>query len=265
MRRPFTISAIVVLLATATAFAQQPLTSPIYYLSTAPRLEVGIPVTGVLTEASGRNFKDGTYLDVLTLRGTAGDTIDVFASSAAFDTYLSLFAPDGSLVASNDDDPFGGSTDSALRAVQLPATGTYVVVVSGYGSWDLGPYTVELRAAGAQRSDMVLVDVPSITSARLTEAAFGARFGIELAETTVLSIAARSSAFDTTLELFDAYGFSLAYNDDAPGETYTTDSALVALLPAGSYEIVVQPYFMDDVGDGAFELEVQRLVPADVR
>lgn len=262
MRRRCTVSAIALLLVTAAAFAQQPVTSPIYYLSTAPRLEVGIPVTGVLTESSGRNFKDGTYLDVLTLRGTAGDTIDLFASSGAFDTYLSLFAPDGSLVASNDDDPFGGTTDSALRAVRLPATGTYVVVVSGFGTWDVGPYTVELRSAGAQRADTVLVDVPSITSARLTGDAAGARFAVELGETMVLALAARSSAFDTTLELFDAFGYSLAYNDDAPGDTYTTDSALVALLPAGSYQIVVQPYFMDDVGDGAFELEVQRLVPA---
>jgi len=255
---------ITALLATTLSFgvAQQPVTSPIYYLTTAPRLEVNAPVAGVLSEASGRNFKDGSYLDVLTLSGEAGEFVEISASSSAFDTYLTLFAPDGSLVDYNDDDFMGFTTDSAIRTT-LPMSGTYVIVVSGYGPWDVGPYTVTLTrgATGGAGSATTLIDVPSLQSAQLGLAS-EARFSIELSEVTALAIEARSTAFDTTLELLDEYGYSLAYNDDAPSLSYTTDSALVALLAPGRYTVVVQPYFFDDVGDGSFELEVRPLVHA---
>ena len=91
------------LLLTAVAVSQQPVQSPYYLLSSAPSLELGVPVGGALTPASGRNFKDGSYLDVLILRATAGEGIEVLVESDAFDTYLSVFDPVGSLVASNDD------------------------------------------------------------------------------------------------------------------------------------------------------------------
>lgn len=249
------------LLVVALASARQPVTSPIYYLSSAPRLELGIPVVGVLTEASGRNFKDGTFLDVLTLRGEAGEYVEIAASSPAFDTYLSLYAPDGTLWEVNDDDHLGGGTDSTIRTT-LPQTGTYVVVISGFGPWDLGPYTVE-RRGGPTSGDRTQVGVPSLTIATLDQTSAMAVFVFELTETTAVGIEARSESFDTTLELFDPYGYSLAYNDDAPfGDVYSTDSALVALLPPGRYEVMVRPYFANGVIDGAFELELQRLVPA---
>ena len=244
------------------ALAQQPVTSPIYYLSTAPRLTPDRPVTGVLTEQSGRNFKDGTYLDVVTLRGEAGEFVEIVASSNAFDTYLTLFGPDGTLVDVNDDDPIGFSTDAAIRTT-LPQTGTYVVVVSGFGPWDLGPYTVTLLASAGVDRTMRQIEVPSLTRGQLEPGAPVARFWFSLEAVTAVSVAARSEAFDTTLELLDEDGWSLAYNDDAPtAETYATDSALVALLAPGTYQVVVQPYFADMLGDGSFELEVTALTPA---
>ena len=252
---------LVTLLIVAVASAQQPVTSPIYYLSAAPRLEPHVPVIGVLTDTSGRNFKDGSYLDVLTLRGEAGEYVELLATSNAFDTYLSLYAPDGTLWEFNDDDPVGMGTDSAIRTT-LPETGTYVVVISGYGAWDLGPYTVVRRGGGVSAAQDDLA-VPSRTVATLDGASSVAHFAFELSESAVIGIEARSTSFDTTLELFDPYGYSLAYNDDAPlGDGYTTDSALALLLAPGRYVIMVQPYFVDSAGDGVFELEINRLVPA---
>jgi hypothetical protein len=249
------------LLVVAVATAQQPVTSPIYYLSTAPRLDVGVPVVGVLTDGSGQNFKDGSYLDVLTLRGEAGEYVELIATSNAFDTYLSLYAPDGTLWAFNDDDPAGTGTDSAIRTT-LPETGTYLVVISGFGAWDLGPYTVTRGGGGASAAHDDL-EVPSLTVATLDGASAMARFAFELSESAVIGIEARSTSFDTTLELFDPYGYSLAYNDDAPlGNGFTTDSALALVLAPGRYEVTVQPYFVHSAGDGVFELEINRLVPA---
>jgi hypothetical protein len=47
------------LLIVPVATARQPVTSPIYYLSTAPRLEVGVPVVGVLTDRAARTSRTG--------------------------------------------------------------------------------------------------------------------------------------------------------------------------------------------------------------
>ncbi len=248
-------------LVTATAvLAQQPLSSPIYYLSTAPRLEPGVPVVGTLTALSGRNFKDGSYVDVLTLRGKAGEFVEVTATSNEFDTYLSIFAPDGSLLAANDDDPIGFGTDSAIR-VSLPETGTYVVVVSGYGTWDLGRYTITRNPATTPDDSGYRIELPSVTFGELGPRG-DARFRLVLDETAAIGIEVRSAAFDTTVELLDEHGLALAYNDDAPaGDLYTTDSAMAVLLGPGSYEIVVVPFSADAIGDGSFELEVVRLVP----
>ena len=243
------------------AFAHQPVTSPVYYLSTAPRLEVGIPVDGELDVHSGRNFKDGTYLDVLVMHGEAGEYVELYASSLAFDAFLTLYAPDGSLLEVNDDDPLGVGTDAAIRTT-LPTTGRYLVVVSGFGPWDMGPYTVE--RAGASAASVTVIEIPSHTHATLQPAMSGARFRFVLDEASVIQLDARSSAFDATLELFDEFGYSLAYNDDAPvtdEDDYTTDSALVRMLAPGTYDVLVQPFFVDDVGDGTFDLEVRRLVP----
>ena len=253
--------AVTALLLLSITVAQQPVTSPIYYLSSAPRLEAGMPVTGVLDERSGRNFKDGTYLDVLTLRGEAGAYVELLASSSAFDTYLTLFAPDGSLVDFNDDDPLGFSTDAAIRTT-LPATGTYVVVVSGFSPWDLGPYTVTLSSHEDTVGSSTSIEVPSLTHGRLAHDNDGDRFEFVLEEAAAIGIEVRSTQFDTTLEVLDEFGYGLAYNDDAPATNgSTTDSALAILLGPGRYQLVVQSYFTDSVGDGSFELEVVRLTP----
>jgi len=243
------------------ALAQQPVTSPVYYLSTAPRLEVGTPVAGELDEHSGRNFKDGTYLDALVMHGEAGEYVELYASSVVFDTYLTLYAPDGSLLEFNDDDPLGVGTDAAIRTT-LPTTGRYLVVVSGFGPWDLGPYTIERVSAAA--ASVTEIAIPSHTYATLEPDVSAARFRFVLDDVSAIQLDARSAAFDTTLELFDEFGYSLAYNDDAPvtdEDDYTTDSALALMLTPGTYDVLVQPFFADDVGDGTFEFEVRRLVP----
>lgn len=259
MRIPLALSALLVF---SLALAQQPVTSPVYYVSTAPRLEVGTPVVGELDEHSGRNFKDGTYLDVLVMHGDAGEYVELHASSRVFDTYLTLYAPDGSLHEFNDDDPLGTGTDAAIRTT-LPTTGRYLVVVSGFGPWDMGPYTVE--RVGVAAASITVIEVPSRTVATLEPDLRAARFRFVLDEAGAIRLDARSTAFDTTLELIDQYGYSLAYNDDAPvtdEDDATTDSALALMLAPGTYDVMVQPFFIDDVGDGTFELELRRLAPA---
>ncbi len=250
---PRILAIVIAVIALSTAAARQPVTSPIYYLTTAPEVRVGSPVTGELTRESGRNFKDGSHLDVLVLRGREGDAVVLRAESEAFDTYLSLFAPGGTLVDWNDDDLQGSGTDAAIRAT-LPMTGTYVVVVSGFGPLDLGEYTVSLEHAETAAPPPPEVELPSTVFGNLAN---GGRdtYVLTIAEPTVAGIELRSAAFDTYLTVVDADGWTMAENDDMVG---TTDSGVVVWLDVGVYQVIVSAY--ESLGSGPYTLTLDRYV-----
>ena len=246
--RPLALTTAALLAATA-AFAQQPVQSPNYLLSSAPALEVGVPVGGVLTPASGRNFKDGSYVDVLVLRAKAGEGVEVLVESDAFDTYLSVFDPVGSLIATNDDvwDVSGASYASQV-AFEAALTGAYVVVVSGFSPNDLGAYTATRVAWEAPEPVLVDVDGPGIFRGVLEPGtAFAYRFTVEAA--TTLTATLRSLDFDTYLTL-SVDGVVVAENDDFED----TDSQLVVDLVPGTYVVEVAGYWED--ASGAFGLDL---------
>jgi hypothetical protein len=236
------------------ALARQPVSSPIYYLTTAPELVDGVPVHGALSADSGRNFKDGSYLDVLVMRGEEGDAVELRVTSLAFDTVVTVFAPDGQLLDWNDDDPHGYGTDSAL-VLSLPVSGTYVVVVSGYGDWDLGPYTATMTRFGGGHAEAATLEPPASIDGVLAP---GGRdsYRLLIEEDAVVSVRLASLAFDTFLELYDAEGWFLAENDDALS---TTDSELLVRLSAGEYLVVASAYY--GYGGGEYVLTVQRYEP----
>ncbi len=245
--RPLATTAL--LLAAAIAFGQQPVQSPNYLLSSAPSLELDVPVGGVLTPASGRNFKDGTYLDVLILRAQAGESVAVLVESDAFDTYLSVFDPVGSLVSTNDD---AWDVSDAWYASQVTfeaaLTGAYVVVVSGFSPNDLGAYTATRVAWEAPEPILVDVAGPGIFRGVLepgTTVAY--RFTVEAP--TTLTATLRSLAFDTYVTLL-ADGIVAAENDDFE----ETDSQIVVDLEPGTYVVEVAGYFED--ASGAFGLDL---------
>jgi hypothetical protein len=238
----------------SSAAARQPVSSPIYYLSTAPEVRVGAPVVGELTAESGRNFKDGSHLDVLVLRGREGELVELRAASRAFDAVLTLYAPDGSVVAWNDDDPTGTGTDSVIRTT-LPASGTYVIVVSGYGPADLGDYTVTLEEPRALPAPPeTQLTVPSSVQGTLVEGTQDT-YLLTIHEPTVVGIEVRSSWFDTYLEVRDGDGWTMAENDDMLG---TTDSGVVVWLDVGTYEVLVSAY--GSWGNGPYTLTLDRYV-----
>lgn len=251
------------------AAAQGRLNAPTYYLSQLPELQAGDTVRGELTTDSAQNFKDGSYLDLYLLYGEVGEVVMLKAESLEFDTFLSLFGPDGQLVAWNDDGYY--SADAEL-SVPLPETGRYLLVVSGYAQRDLGRYTLTrglppteseplpLPAAGSVTEsfdEIVAVDVPYLGTP-------GAVYALELTERTTLAIRAESETFDTYLLLTDDRGEYITENDD---ERYTeatgwdTNSLLFAQLEPGAYRLYLTSYF--GLPHGEFTLTVQRFVPAD--
>jgi hypothetical protein len=238
-----------VLLLAAVAFGQQPVQSPNYLLSSAPSLELGVPIGGALTPASGRNFKDGSYLDVLVLRAKAGEGVEILVESDAFDTYLSVFDPVGSLIATNDDvwDVSSASYASQV-AFEAALTGAYVVVVSGFSPNDLGAYTATRIVWEAPEPVLVEVAGPGIFRGMLEPGAVVAyRFTVDTP--TTLTATLRSLAFDTYLTL-KVDGVVVAENDDFE----ETDSQLVLDLDPATYVVEVAGYFDD--ASGAYGLDL---------
>ena len=250
MTRRLTL-ALVVLAALAVASAQrQPLTSPIYYLVTAPDLVEGAPVHGELTTTSGQNFKDGSHLDVIVLRSGGMESVELRVESEDFDTYLTLIGPDGSILDSNDDVFDGDAVFASRLRAHLREAGTYLVVVSGAGPFDLGRYTVTRSVYVPPPKVVVDAEVPGRYEGYLNER-MADMYWVTLHEDTTLRATLRSSDFDTVLEVYGDTGRWIADNDDFDG----TDSQVVVDLAAGRYEFLVKGYWEEAYGAYTIEFD----------
>jgi hypothetical protein len=251
MTRRLTL-ALVVIAALAVAGAQrQPLTSPVYYLVTAPDLVDGIPFHGELTAGSGQNFKDGSFLDVLVVRSAGDEVVELRVESDDFDTYLTLVAPDGTLLDVNDDVWDGTATYASRLRTYLPEAGTYLLVVSGYGPSDLGRYTATRSVFIAPDKVVVDAEVPGFYTGYLNEQ-MADMYWITLLEDTSVVATLRSPEFDTVIEVYGADGMLVADNDDFDG----TDSRVIVDLPAGRYEFLVKGYWEEAYGAYTLEFDV---------
>ncbi|WP_204140408.1 tetratricopeptide repeat protein [Halomicronema sp. CCY15110] len=109
--------------------------------------------TGKLDENSGILEDDGSYFNVYTFEGQAGETVSIEMLSEAFDTYLLLRGPEGQVIA-QDDDGYGGT--NSLIVVTLPATGTYRVIANSYTAGATGQYTLTWTPATAADAAQVI-------------------------------------------------------------------------------------------------------------
>ena len=88
------------------------------------------------------------YADRYTFSGTAGQKVAILATSGAFDGYLYLAGPTGTVVTFDDDGT--GSPNPRIPAgtgyYTLPSTGTYTIEVTSYSINAVGAYTLRLMA-----------------------------------------------------------------------------------------------------------------------
>ncbi len=86
------------------------------------------------------------YADRYSFSASAGQQVAILLTSSAFDTYLYLIGPSGTVIAQNDDG--GGGTNSRIPASSgyytLPSTGTYIIEVTSYAVNATGIYTLSL-------------------------------------------------------------------------------------------------------------------------
>jgi hypothetical protein len=91
---------------------------------------------------SDLQLDDGSYYDLHTFSGRAGDSVRIDLISDDFDTYLILLDPSGDPIAENDD--VGRSNANSQLTLELPSTGEYVVVANSYNSNGRGQYTLSI-------------------------------------------------------------------------------------------------------------------------
>ena len=105
-----------------------------------------LDATGVLSQGDATLEQDGSFYDLHTFEGEAGQQVSIDMESQEFDTFLWLFAPDGQEIAQNDDAAEQITSDSAI-AVTLPQTGTYTIAANAHSSGMGGQYTVTVHVS----------------------------------------------------------------------------------------------------------------------
>ncbi len=277
------IAVSLVVTAVFSATAAQSLNSPSHFLATTPILERGVPAFGTLSQDDGQNFKDGSYLDLYTFSGVAGEELTLQLGSNDFDTFLSVFGPTGELYDWNDDDWDMVSSEYGYNSVlqlYLAESGRYTVVASGYSAWDLGSYRLLLESverpgtSARDFSDAELLTVPGSLAATIsadlpaTQDGFGGPsrvYRFVLDEDLLLVFNASAETVDTVLLLYSADGELLDYNDDhfdasyEASDVYVWQSRLQADLPAGEYYLVLGSFSEYDAG--AVDLSVDAYRP----
>ena len=206
-------------------------------LSSVGHAQTAGPRSGELTEqARTASFElDLQAGQIVTL--TAGGDVD---------TVLTLYGPDGREIAQNDDVAQGDLSSRIVHAAQTP--GRYRAVVSGYGG-ATGAFTFEMEEGVdfdlSWEARELGEEIVSLNRGR-TEIRMPVRLNAE--ENFVASTFALSERLDTTLELLDASGRSVADNDDRGDGTLNSQ---IAYRPAtaGAYTLVISSFSGEDAGD----------------
>ncbi len=98
---------------------------------------------GALRQGDPMLPEDGSLYHEYEFEGRAGQSVTINLESSEFDTYLFLFDNEGTLIDANDDiSP--GNTNSRL-SLQLPYTGSYLVIVNSYDNTGRGRYRLTVE------------------------------------------------------------------------------------------------------------------------
>jgi peptidyl-Asp metalloendopeptidase len=108
-------------------------------------VQLGTAVNGTLTGTGCLSpVRGNTRAARYSFAGVAGQQVAVVLSSTAFDTYLYLLRPDGTVLAEDDDG--GGALNSRVPAgsgfVTLPTTGTYTIEATAFDPAASGAFTL---------------------------------------------------------------------------------------------------------------------------
>ena len=109
-------------------------------------LELGSIIDGTLEAGDQQLAVDGSYYDVYTFNGTAGQQVIIRMTSQTLDSYLVLLDPTGNSLIQDDD---GGGNLDAQIVYTLPVNGRYTIYANAYSANQTGAYRLEVQTATA--------------------------------------------------------------------------------------------------------------------
>ncbi len=188
-------------------------------------------------------------------------SIKVTTTIGNLDPVVTLINPDGSLLAYQDDS--NGTEDVHLRAVAMPTTGRYTLIISRFGynmGTTAGSYELLIERVGngsafgcALRYGDTVFQVIDNSQPEVFYS-FRARMG----DVIHITMRRRSGNLDPYLRLIDSNNQVLTENDDVPGTDNTLSMLESFFIPAdGTYYIQATRYgFIAGQTTGNFSLEI---------
>ena len=112
-------------------------------------------------ETVAGTITNSDHVRAYSFSAVAGDVVslELVATDGSLDTLLSLYDPNGNLVAANDD--IDDVTNSAIRLRTLPVGGTYTVIASRYGR-DLGGTEGNFNLTLSQQSSETVSELAAL-------------------------------------------------------------------------------------------------------
>lgn len=203
----------------------------------------GLPISASLATSdclAGQPDREMARVDLYSFNGMAGQQIRLEMSddpSAApiVDTYVYLLAPDGLLIAENDDISLGVITNSRIPVpagtfFTLPQTGTYTVIATSFSSDETGGYTLKLTS------------VPLMLTAQVTDSV-----GSAAALNSVTFARSSTPPANTAFSIIDNFNFSadhitrlILFTSDLGLPPQQNPSQAVLSVSAGGHPLVVE-------------------------
>jgi len=221
---------------------------PNYLLINSPELNLNAVSTGELGPGDGQNFRDASYLDIWQFSADEGEAIEILVRSE-FDSFLSIYTPDGNLYAVNDDGFLNQqdspqlaesiSKDAAIR-LRLTQSGRYMVVLSGTGQNASGLYSIYTTKLPVQEGGALKLSQDSLQN---IYASFGEgdqkdselalrfdEFSFDLNNTQTISFDIFVDDYDGRLLLFDS-------QDKLIADSSIQGNPIIEQLKADSYRL----------------------------
>ncbi len=216
------------------------------------QIQTTVPANLATTTACRLN--DNSYEDRYDIVVTTKYNMAAELTSSQFDPILFILDEQERIVAQDDDS--GAGTDAALEVLLEP--GRYTVLARGYPN-RVGAYRLSLGPAIDPCAVTKTVSVGQTIQSTFTTKdcaisdnggprRYFQRFGMVLGATSSVQFDMLSSAVDAYLVLQNAQtGAVVAENDDAPTGN-TTNSRIVANLPAGQYIVNATTFNAGETG-----------------
>jgi hypothetical protein len=216
------------------------------------------------------DITDDAFYVAYQFVGQAGDVIgiQINALSGTLDPQVVLFAPNGTELAMNDDDPLGNGFNAYLRDFILPEAGVYTIWATRFNrqvGTSVGRYELLLQRGGGARVDTPITNsgslaIDEVITGEITNQNFARLYTFTGTQGDVITITMRADVgdLDPYLIFIDPDGRQILRNDDAGGDLgFNSMLDKVTLPKTGDYTIVATRFQVAfGFTQGTFQLSI---------